>query len=330
MPCVRVGPAESRPRLKLPVSVIIPTFNRADTLPRALASVKSQKRFAPAEIIVVDDHSDDDSGDIARRHGARVIRHERNQGAAAARNTAVAAAAQPWLAMLDSDDEWLPDHLKLLWDLRAGHVLVAGASLACFDDDRQPPAYSGTIRPRAQTLRSPAALIPLNPLSASAVLVSRDAVLSAGGYNTKLGYAEDWDLWLRVLEQGTGVMTPSVVCLYHVHAGSKSLHPDGPSETHDRIVQSCIGRPWWSRRLQDRWCGLRMWAALETAVYEGRHRQAAVLAARLIGRPQRLWAVVVRRFQFALWMRRSRRLAVSDLRVAAALEAMAGSNGGQR
>ena len=123
-------------------------------------------------------------------------------------------------------------------------------------------------------------------------------------------------------------MTPSVVCLYHVHAGSKSLHSDGPAETHDRIVRSCIGRPWWSRRLLDRWCGLRMWAALETAVSEGRHRQAAVLAARLIARPQRLWAVVVRRIQFALWMRRSRRLAASDLRVAAALEAMAGGEGG--
>jgi glycosyltransferase involved in cell wall biosynthesis len=322
-------PVESRAQITLPVSVIIPTFNRGDTLPRALASVKSQLRFAPAEIIVVDDHSDDDSGDIARRHGAQVIRHERNQGAAAARNTAVSVATQPWLAMLDSDDEWLPDHLEVLWNLRAAHVLVAGASLACFDDGGQPPAYTGTIRPRAQTLHSPAALIPLNPLSASAVLVSRDAVISAGGYNTQLGYAEDWDLWLRVLERGTGVMTPSVVCLYHVHAGSKSLHSDGPAETHDRIVRSCIGRPWWSRRLQDRWCGLRMWAALETAVSEGRHGQAAVLAARLIGRPQRLWAVLVRRLQFALWMRRSRRLAASDLRVATALQAMAGSDGGR-
>lgn len=324
------GPAQPRAQLTLPVSVIIPTFNRADTLPRALASIESQERFAPAEIIVVDDHSDDASGEIARRHGARVIRHERNRGAAAARNTGVAAATQPWLAMLDSDDEWLSDHLRVLWDLRAGHVLVAGASLACFDDHAQAPAYAGTIRPRAHTLRSPAALIPLNPISASAVLVSREAVLQAGGYNTELGYAEDWDLWLRVLERGTGVMTPSVVCLYHVHAGSKSLHSEGPAETHDRIVRSYIGRPWWSARLLDRWCGLRLWAALETAMSEGRHRHAALLAARLVARPQRLWAVVARRLQFALWMRRSRRLAERDQRVAAALEVIAATEGSRR
>lgn len=308
---------------KLPVSVIIPTFNRADTLPRALASVRSQRPYAPAEVIVVDDYSDDDSGEIARDHGARVIRHDRNRGAAAARNTAVAAATQPWLAMLDSDDEWLPDHLDILWRLRDGHVLVAGASLACFDPPGQPPVYAGTVRPRPHTLRSPAALIPLNPLSASGVIVVREAVVYAGGYNTELGYAEDWDLCLRVLERGTGVITPSVVCLYHVHGGSKSLHSEGPARTHDRIVRSCIGRPWWSSRLLDRWCGLRMWAALEEALAEGRRRQAALLAAGLVARPQRLRAVVARRVQFALWNRRGRRLAAHDERVVAALHASA-------
>jgi hypothetical protein len=73
-----------------------------------------------------------------------------------------------------------------------------------------------------------------------------------------------------------------------------------------------------------------MWAALETAVSEGRHRQAAVLAARLVARPQRLWAVLVRRMQFALWMRRSRRLAARDQRVVTALAEMAAANGEHR
>ena len=114
---------------KLPVSVIIPAFNRADTLPRALHSILAQRPAVPTEIIVVDDHSEDESATVAATLGARVIRHDRNQGAAAARNTAVTAAGQPWLATLDSDDEWLPDHLATLWPLRAGHVLVAGAGV---------------------------------------------------------------------------------------------------------------------------------------------------------------------------------------------------------
>jgi GT2 family glycosyltransferase len=316
-------------RCTLPVSVIMPTFNRADTLPRALSSVLAQRTYAPAEIVVVDDHSGDASGEIARSYGARVIRHERNQGAAAARNTAVAAATQPWLAMLDSDDEWLEDHLEVLWRLRGGHVLVAGASMACFDEAGQPPMYSGTVMPRARTLRSPASLIPLNPLSASAVLVAREAVVAAGGYNTELGYAEDWDLWLRVLERGTGVITPSVVCLYHVHAGSKSQHSVGPAEAHDRIVRSYVGRPWCSKALLERWSGLRLWGALETALSQGRYRQAARLAGRLVAHPQRLRAVVARRLQFSLWMRRSRHLATRDARVAEALRTFAAAPSGE-
>jgi hypothetical protein len=70
-----------------------------------------------------------------------------------------------------------------------------------------------------------------------------------------------------------------------------------------------------------------MWAALEEALAEGRRRQAAGLAAGLVARPQRLWAVVARRVQVALWTRRGRHLAAHDQRVVAALRAFAGTGG---
>ena len=291
-----------------PVSVIIPAFNRADTLPRALRSVVTQS-LRPAEVIVVDDHSRDATGEVAERWGARVIRHERNQGAAAARNTAVAAATQPWLAPLDSDDEWLPHHLATLWPLRGDHVLVAGNTVSWFDDAPQtPPMYAGAVRPRAHTLRSPAALIPQNLIPASAVLVRREAVLAAGGYNTELKYAEDWDLWLRVLEQGTARVTPRPLSVYHRHSGQKSGHAVGPSETHDRIVRSRAGRPWWSTRLEERWNGQRLWDQMELALDQGRRREAGWLALRLLAHPQRVVAVVMRRLRFWMSVRRSERL----------------------
>jgi glycosyltransferase involved in cell wall biosynthesis len=296
-----------------PVSVIIPAFNRADTLPRALRSVFAQG-LRPAEVIVVDDHSDDVTARRAEELGARVIRHERNQGAAAARNTAVAAATQPWLATLDSDDEWLPHHLATLWSLRSDHVLVAGASVSWFDDAPETlPMYAGTARPRTHTLRSPAALIPQNPIPASAVLVRREAVLAAGGYNTELKYAEDWDLWLRVLEHGTAVITPRVVCVYHRHAGQKSGHDVGPSETHNRIVCACVERPWWSAKLGQRWNGLRLWDEIEFAAAQGRTRQAGLLTVRLLAHPQRVVAVALRRYRFWMSVRRSERLRRTDL-----------------
>jgi glycosyltransferase involved in cell wall biosynthesis len=317
------GARDGRRSERLPVSVIVPTFNRADTLARALSSVLAQRPTGPSEIIVVDDHSQDASAEIAARLGARVIRHDRNRGAAAARNTAVAAATQPWLATLDSDDEWLPDHLATLWALRAGHVLVAGASMSWFEESSRPPAYAGTVRPRRHTLRSPAALIPQNPIPASAVLVQREAVLAAGGYNVELRYAEDWDLWLRVLERGTGIITPRVVCIYHRHGGQKSEDRKGPAETHDRIVHSYVGRPWWSARLEQRWSGLQTWDSLEEALAQGRRSKAALLVTRMFIHPQQIFAVAQRRLRFWLSMQRSQRLAGPD---AAATAAAGGSN----
>src|SRR5216683_1160872 len=91
------------------VSIILPVYNRAATVGVAVASVVAQTE-QDWELIVVDDGSRDDlSGAMAavsdRR--IRVLRHERNRGAAAARNTGIKAACAPFIAFIDSDDEWL-------------------------------------------------------------------------------------------------------------------------------------------------------------------------------------------------------------------------------
>src|SRR5215211_6644419 len=114
----------------LPITVIVPARNRSVRLVPTMASVAAQRR-RPAEVIVVDDASTDDTPDVAVRLGARVIRHDRNRGTAAARNTGVLAATQPWVALLDHDDEWLPGHLDALWNLRGKYPLVANSALAC-------------------------------------------------------------------------------------------------------------------------------------------------------------------------------------------------------
>src|SRR3712207_89972 len=97
-------PASQTHRLTggLPVSVIVPAYNRAEMLRRSLASIGSQRPELAAEVIVVDDGSSDDTAATAERLGARVIRHERNRGLATARNTGLEAATYPWVALLDS------------------------------------------------------------------------------------------------------------------------------------------------------------------------------------------------------------------------------------
>jgi glycosyltransferase involved in cell wall biosynthesis len=84
------------------VSVYIPCFNVARFLPRVIAGLKRQS-YPIQEIIAVDDGSSDDSAALAAQLGARVVRHERNRGLAAVRNTAVRAATTPYVASVDGD-----------------------------------------------------------------------------------------------------------------------------------------------------------------------------------------------------------------------------------
>ena len=96
------------------VSVIIPTYNRAHLIGRAIRSVLDQT-YQDWELIVVDDASTDDIPGIVKGFTdgrVKYIRHDENKGAAAARNTGIQAARGAYIAFLDSDDEWLPEKLE--------------------------------------------------------------------------------------------------------------------------------------------------------------------------------------------------------------------------
>ena len=106
-------------RMNLPITVVIPAFNAGKTIGRTIASVHAQTT-GPAEIIVVDDGSSDGTAEIARASGASVI-VQRNAGSGVARNAGIRAATQPWIALLDADDEWLPGKLEAQWRVASLH-----------------------------------------------------------------------------------------------------------------------------------------------------------------------------------------------------------------
>lgn len=99
------------------ISVVIPTKNRAETISRAVNSILLQS-YPPAEVIVVDDNSDDNTKEILddmRENtdiNIRYLKNEQTKGGAVSRNRGASAANGEYIAFLDSDDEWLPDHLK--------------------------------------------------------------------------------------------------------------------------------------------------------------------------------------------------------------------------
>src|SRR5688572_23641621 len=116
------------------VSVIVPVFNRAATLARCYESVKAQT-VSDWELIAVDDCSSDDSVKVLERFDdprIRILRHQVNRGAGAARNTGMEAATGEFVAFLDSDDAWLPD--KTARQISALNESGAGLALCAFEE----------------------------------------------------------------------------------------------------------------------------------------------------------------------------------------------------
>lgn len=283
---------------RLPVSVVVAAYRQPELLERALASVAAQ-RPGCAEVIVVDDASGDGTADVAQRMGACVIRHPRNLGSTAARNTAIAAATQPWLALLDQDDEWLPGHLAHVWGLRRGHVLVAASALRHGAGARRDVLH-GPLTREPIVLRSPAPLVyPGNCIPLSATLLRADAVRDVGGFVHRHGVA-DLDLWIRLLEGGTGVVSPRVTVLYRVHAAQVSQDRRMMQQAHLSVAASYAGRSWWSPDLVERWRATAAWNDVRGAVRRGHFGEAARHAACISAHPQRIRGVV------EMWVSRAR------------------------
>jgi len=123
------------------ISAVIPSYNRATTLARALDSVLAQA-LAPLEIIVVDDGSTDDTRSIVESYGQCVrYVHQANAGVASARNSGALAARGDWIAFLDSDDFWRPAHLARI----AAAIVATEGRAGCYFSDVQvcdPPSGS--------------------------------------------------------------------------------------------------------------------------------------------------------------------------------------------
>jgi glycosyltransferase involved in cell wall biosynthesis len=280
----RVRPTAVAP---LPISVVIPAYERASLLPRALGSVAAQTR-QPGETIVVDDGSSDDSAAVAERLGARVIRHERNRGVSAARNTALEAATGEWVAFLDTDDEWLPFHLDRLWERRADHVAVAHSAVWVEGPGRDHHAYGLTGR-RPRVLGSPAPLAADNFIPLSASLVHRETALRAGGFDTALTHAEDLDFWIRLVERGSVLVLPEIGAIYHLHPEQATKDAEATVKGHRETIARYRNRPWWPRGALAAVEVRAAWDAMR------RGRRSAWLLARP-GRPLLLAALLARRF----------------------------------
>ena len=190
------------------ISVILPTFERAHLLPRSIGSVLAQT-FSDWELIVIDDGSTDNTAQVVQAWAKqtpriRYIRQD-NQGVGGARNRGIAHARGHYVACLDSDDEYLPDHLESRLDLLRRHGL---------------DLIQGGIRVLGKEWTvdffNPQQLVKLSDCVIGGTLFGkRDVFLALGGF-CDLNYGEDLDFWTRAKQrfEVATFPTPATYCLH--------------------------------------------------------------------------------------------------------------------
>ncbi|RPJ61832.1 MAG: glycosyltransferase [Acidobacteria bacterium] len=225
------------------ISVVIPACNQAGYLPKCIDSVLAQT-YGDYEVIVIDDGSTDDTPAVARGFGDRIryIRQE-NQGLAGARNTGLGCARAPFVALLDSDDIWLPSFLSSMMGLvrKRPDAAVFYCGVVYVDQQGANLPQSGRMRilPPQEFYET---LLRFNFLIPSTIVMNRQNVMSAGSFDVAFRRLQDWELWIRLLKQGH-VFAGSEECLvqYRVHPSSLSNDADGGCQAARALVEKHFG-----------------------------------------------------------------------------------------
>jgi glycosyltransferase involved in cell wall biosynthesis len=179
------------------VSIIIPTYNRAWSIQRAIDSVLRQD-YTHFELIVVDDGSTDDTPGILSSYGdALKIFAQKNSGVSAARNRGILNATGSLIAFLDSDDYWLPKKLSAQVDFFVSHpdALICQTEETWIKNGRQVNPGKRHKKPSGKMFSESLHLCLISP---SAVMVRRELLDDVGVFDETLPACEDYDLWLRV------------------------------------------------------------------------------------------------------------------------------------
>ncbi|WP_308290843.1 glycosyltransferase family 2 protein [Micromonospora sp. RL09-050-HVF-A] len=189
------------------IDIVCPAFNRSVAIKNTIDSVVAQN-MTDWRLLVVSDGSTDDTDEVVLSYAdsrVRLIRTERHGHPGGPRNIGLAAAAAPYIAYLDSDDRWLPDHLAVLRrEFHRGARLVVTASIGMNGQDEE--QYRSDLlnhvwHPDLQLLWA--------LYEPSRVGHVRGLAEAAGGWTTEHTGMEDWDLWLRMADQGERFTTVS-------------------------------------------------------------------------------------------------------------------------
>ncbi|MBN1308421.1 MAG: glycosyltransferase family 2 protein [Chitinispirillaceae bacterium] len=232
------------------VSVVVPTYNRAEVLPRAVGSVLSQT-YRNIECIIVNDGSTDATEEaVALIVDSRVrsIRFPENRGGGAARNAGIAEARGEFVAFCDDDDVWLPSKLTVQIDCMTNQDVDISYTAV-----RKMYWGKGLRRDRFQATPGSGVLKAImadNFIgSTSSVVVRKSIIDLVGGFDPYLPALQDWDLYMRLIAAGARVRGLDDVLVEYYKIDNKTVSRSFVNfyEAGMRIISKIKGKPHWRR-----------------------------------------------------------------------------------
>ena len=222
------------------ISVVIPTFNRRQTIGRSIDSVLNQTLF-PSEIIVVDDGSTDGTCDYIQSNFPSIkLLHQPNKGVSAARNKGIRYADTNWIALLDSDDEWFPQKLEKQVmtlsqspDIKFCHTeeiwIRNGVRV---NQMKKHQKYGGHIFYKC---------LDMCRISPSSVLFHQSILDDVGYFDKDLKVCEDYDLWLRITAKFPVLyIDEPLIKKYGGHEDQLSRVKDGIESHRIKVLEKLI------------------------------------------------------------------------------------------
>lgn len=204
------------------VSVIIPVYNRDYSLRDAVESVLIQT-YKPSEIIIIDDGSFFQAKDILKnyKNHIKIIRHEKNKGVSASRNTGILASSSKYIAFLDSDDIFLPEKLELQINfMKENNYQISHTNEFWYKKDRfinknkKSKRYGGKILDK---------ILDKCRVSPSSLIVERKVFEKCGLFDETLDVCEDYEISLRfALEYEIGYLDKNLIIKRAIEENSLS------------------------------------------------------------------------------------------------------------